>query len=680
MITAPSCGSGPATHSNPLLVKWWSTPYGIAPLDKIQPRDYMPAFEEAFMEQDKIIDKIVADTLELTFEGTILAFDNSDMWITDIFNIFSMVEASNSTPEMSRVSSELMPRLSAQQDKVLQNQELFAKIKELYDSRYRMGLNDEQLRLCDKVYDKFVRAGALLDQESRQRLAQINAQVAELRVDFSQKLLAENSNFAMQLSRQQIDGLPSMFRDEAYREAQRRGIDNRWTITLQPSSMVPFMTYAKSRELREELLKAYINRGKNADQYDRRDIVKRTTELRLERAKLLGYNNHAEYVTSQQMAKTPDAAYKLLDTILHDSQELAKDDLRRMKRLFDKDNPDQEFEAWDWWYYAERVRDNTYSLKDEALRVFFSVEGVRNGAFMLANRLYGVTFRPIITPQYAENCSSYEVIDTNGRKLGLLHLDLYTRPTKGQGAWCGYLREQRYQNGVRIQPIVSISCNFAQPKDSKTKSLLSTKEVETLFHEFGHAMHFLFRKAKYRGLSEVEGDLVELPSQLMERWAFEPEMLRLYALHHANGAVISPSLINNLTRSRSFNQSFERLEVAASALLDLDLHTTQDFELFDVDIFELNSLRTNTKRGLISEIEPRYYLSYFSHLFTFDYASGYYFYQWAEALEAQIFEKFKSSGDLFNRSLALRLRSEILERGGAEDGDVLFRNFMEPNK
>ncbi len=679
MITAQSCGSGSATRNNPLLVKWWSTPYGIAPLDKILPKDYMPAFELAFKEQDKIIDKIIADSLELTFKGTIVAFDDSDIWITDIFNIFSMVEASNSTPQLSAVSAQLMPRLSAQQDKVLQNQELFAKIKELYDSRYRIGLNNEQLRLCDKVYDKFVRAGALLDQESRERMAQINKEVAELRVEFSQKLLAENSNYALHLARQQIDGLPSMFRDDAYREAQSRDIDNRWTITFQPSSMIPAMSYIKSREVREELFKAYISRGKNADQYDRRDIIKRTTELRLERAKLLGYNNHAEYVTSQQMAKTPDAAYKLIDSILQSSQELAQQDLRRMTRLFNKDNPDQEFEAWDWWYYAERVRDDSYSLKDETVRSFFSVEGVRNGTFMLANRLYGVTFRPIITPQYAENCSSYEVVDANGRKLGLLHLDLYTRPTKGQGAWCGYLREQRYQNGVRVQPIVSISCNFAQPKSgNKSKSLLSMKEVETLFHEFGHAMHFLFRKSQYRGLSEVEGDFVELPSQLMERWAFEPEFMRLYALHHSSGAVISPSLIRNITRSRDFNQSFERLEVAASAILDLDLHTAEDLELFDVDIFELNSLRT--QRGLMSEIEPRYHLPYFSHLFTFDYASGYYFYQWAEELESQIFETFKSSGDLFNRELALRLRSEILERGGAEDGEVLFRNFMEPNK
>ncbi len=673
MIASSSCSSDTVVRNNPLLAKWWSTPYGIAPLDKVEPQDYMPAFERAFEEQRDIIEKIATDTLELSFESTILAYDNSDVWITDIYNIFSMVEASASSEELAKVSAELMPRLSVQQDSVLFNEALFARIKGFYDIRHTAGLDAEQLRLTEKVYDKFVRAGALLDEGSRARMAQINSEIAELRVNYSQNLLSENNDYVLELTRNQLDGLPHIFRESALRQAQSRGLENRWLVTLHRSSIVPFLTYSENRELRREIYQAYVNRGKRGNKSDNRDIVKRTTELRLEKANLLGYDNYAKFVTSAQMAKSPERAYELLDSVWRSSLKQSLAEIGRMERQFEKDYKNEEMEAWDLWYYAENIRSREYSLKAETIKNYFPVDGVRNGVFMLANRLYGVTFRPIITPQYAEDCSSFEVIDINGKKLGLLHFDLYSRPEKGQGAWCGYLREQRYQNGVRVLPIVSISCNFAKPKES-AKSLLSMDEVETLFHESGHALHFLFGDSKYRGLSEVEGDFVELPSQIMERWAFEPEFLRLYALQYVTGDVIPENLIRSITRGSNFGKGFDRVEATAAALLDLDLHMLTDLELFDVDIFETTSLYT--KRGLLPQIEPRYHLTYFPHLFTFDYASGYYFYLWAEELERAIFERFKLSGDLFNREFATKFRREILERGGSEDGEVMYRNLM----
>ncbi|MFI3282248.1 MAG: M3 family metallopeptidase [Rikenellaceae bacterium] len=672
MITSSSCGSDSSTRNNPLLTKEWDTPYNIAPLDKIIAADYMPALEVAIIEQNRIIAEIVSDSTELTFESVIVALDNSDIMISDIFNIFSMIEASNTSPKLAKVNGEMMPKLAMQQDFVLFNEELFAKVKGVWDIRHDLKLDPLQLRLTEKIYDKFVRGGALLDETPKARLAVINEDIAELRVKFSQNLLAETNDFVLELKRAQLDGLPNAVRDIAQQEGQRRGLDQTWVITLKQSSFVPFMTYSKKRELREQLYKAYINRGKQSNKYDNREIIEQVTKLRLEKARILGFENYAEYVTSTQMAGTPKAAYELLDEIWTPAIEMAKRDLEAMEEFFSKDHKEGEIEPWDWLYYSEVVREKEFALKSETLRNYFPVEGVRNGTFVLANRLYGLTFRPIITPQYGENCVSYEVIDVNGAALGLLHMDLYARPTKGQGAWCGFIREQRYEDGERVMPIVSISTNFSLPKEGG-KTLLSMEEVETLFHEFGHALHFLFQDVKYRGLSEVEGDFVELPSQIMENWALEPEVLKLYAFHHSTGDVIPNNVLKNYTLSKLHNQGYAILEVAASALLDLDLHTLTDLEFFDVDIFRRGSL--NGGRGLIEQIEPRYNLPYFSHLFTFDYASGYYFYLWAEVLDKDIYERFKLSGDLFNRTLANKFRSEILERGGGEDGMVMFRNF-----
>lgn len=679
MTTTSSCGSATSSRNNPLLTTHMETPYGMVPLDKIEAQDYMPALELAFEEQNRIIEGIVAETTALDFESVILALDNSDIKITDIFNIFTMIEASNSTPQLAEVNSIMTPRLAAQSDKVLLNQQLFDKVKALYDIRHNLELDHDQLRLTEKIYDKFVRNGANLKELSRQRLAIINETIAELRVKFSQNLMAENNNFFLTLDRDNLDGLPASAREVMAVAAKEKGLENRWVVGLQPSTMIPFLTHSKERALREEIFKAYINRGRNGNEYDNREIVSQVTKLRLEKAKILGYNNFAELVTSEQMASNPNAAYELLEEIWSPALELAGKELTKMQKLLHLDHKKATFEAWDWWYYAEKIRERDFLLPEDDVKVYFSVEGVRSGAFMLANRLYGITFRPIITPQYESNCVSYEAIDEDGSTLGLLHFDLYTRPTKGQGAWCGFIREQRYEDGQRLEPIVSISCNFALPPKGD-RTMLSMDEVETLFHEFGHALHFLFQDVKYRGLSEVEGDFVELPSQIMENWAFEPQLLKNYALNHRSGTVIPDKMIENIANSKLFNQGFLTTEIAAASLLDLDLHTLTNLNEFDVESFEKEAL--TQKRGLISQIEPRYHLTYFSHLFTFEYASGYYFYLWAEVLDKDAFEAFKLSGDIFNKNLAGKFRREILERGGSEDGAVMYRNFRgaEPSR
>ena len=397
--------------------------------------------------------------------------------------------------------------------------------------------------------------------------------------------------------------------------------------------------------------------------------------LRTEKAKLLGYKSYAEYVVSDQMAGSPQAVYTLLDEVWNPALDRAKEELAEMTEHFKKDYPaeDAKFESWDWWYYAEKVRQQKYSLNEENIRQYFSLDNTRQGIFNLANRLFGITFRPVNVPIYHKEVSAYEVLDKDNSHLGILYFDFHPRAGKGQGAWCGYYREQRYEaDGTRTAPVVSIVCNFTRPTAS-APSLLTLDEVTTLFHEFGHALHFLFTDVRYNGLIGVEGDFVELPSQIMENWALTPEMLRTYATHYRTGEVIKDQYISRIENSSLFNQGFNTTELIAAALSDMDIHSTKEYSTIDVDGFEYNALYE--KRGMLREIEPRYRYTYFAHIFSGGYSAGYYFYIWAEVLDKDAFEAFRETGDLFDRRTAEALRSEILSKGGSEAGMTLYKNF-----
>ena len=552
-------------------------------------------------------------------------------------------------------------------------------MKAVYDRRGALELDAEQSRLLEKTYRDFVRAGALLDAEQKARLKAINGELSLAAVKFGQNILAENGNYALVLESADLDGIPSNVRDQAREKAEATGKKGKYVFTLHKPSLIPFLTYSQKRELREEIYKAYLNRCNNGDEYDNKQLINDFIRLRTEKAHLLGYPSYADYVVADEMAGTTDAVYKLLNEIWTPALERAKGELAEMEELFRKDYPDGEFASWDWWYYAEKVRKQKYQLEEELLRPYFSLENVQSGIFFLANRLYGITFRPIVVPLYHPDAIAYEVLDADESHLGVLYFDYFPRDGKSQGAWCGNYVEQTYEDGKRVAPVVSIVCNFTRPT-SNAPALLTLDETETLFHEFGHALHFLFHDVKYRGLTEVEGDFVELPSQLMENWAFDPEVLKQYAVHYRSNEVIPEYLVAKLRRSELFNQGFMTTELIAASLSDMDIHSITEYEPFDPMEFERKAL--TEKRGLIPQIEPRYRYPYFSHIFDGGYSAGYYFYTWAEVLDKDVFEAFRESGDLFNKRIADDFRRKILARGGSEDGMTMYRDFRgkDPDK
>ncbi len=680
-MTLASCGGGGKIEKNPFFAEW-DTPYGVPPFDQIEARHYKPAFERAFSLHNEEIAAIVENSEEPSFENTVEAYDRSGIMLSDVMNVFSMLCAADTSEQMQKIEADIMPRLSAHYDGILLNDALFGRIKPLYDRRASLDLDDEQMRLLEKVYNDFVRSGALLDEEDKDRLMEINGELSLLSVRFGNNILAENNNFVLEIDSKQASALPSSLRDAARQKAVELGMgDDSYAITLHAPSIFPFLTSSPDRELREKAFKGYINRCNNGDKFDNKQNINDIIRLRIEKANLLGYKSYADYVISDQMAGSPEAVYALLDEIWTPANERAKQALEQMQELFRRDvrEDDARFEAWDWWYYAEKIRRQEYSLNEEMLRPYFVLDNVRQGAFLLANRLYGITFRPVVLPHYNSECSAYEVLDADESHLGVLYFDFFPRDGKGQGAWCGYFREPRYEEGKRLAPHVSIVCNFSRPTDS-TPSLLTVDEVQTLFHEFGHALHFLFTDVKYRRLASVEGDFVELPSQIMENWAFEPELLRNYAVHYRTDNVISDSYIDRIRRSALFNQGFMTTELIAASLTDLDIHSLEKYEQLDVDGFEYNALYE--KRKMLTQIEPRYHYNYFAHIFSGGYSSGYYFYTWAAVLDKDAFEAFSASGDVFNRKIAAAFRREVLARGGAEDGMTLYRNFRgaEPDK
>lgn len=660
----------------------WTTPYGVPPFDRIKTYHYKPAFDKALSLHNEEIEAIVANSEEPTFENTVAAMDRSGRMLSDVSNVFGMICAAETNEELQALEEQIMPLLAAHSDAILMNDKLFERVKTVYDSRKSRDLDCDQIRLTEKIYDDFVRSGALLGAEQKVRLKEVNEELSTLSVRFGSNILAENNNYVLYQTDKDIAALPTPIRDAAKEKAAELGQDGKYAFTLHKPSMIPFLTYSPNRQAREEIYKAYINRCNNNDKFDNKQIINDMIRLRCEKAQLLGYNNYAEYVISDQMAATPKAVYKLLDQVWAPALERAKEELAEMERLFKNDYTDEEykFESWDWWYYSNKVRQQKYALNEEVIRAYFSLDNTRQGIFNLANRLFGITFRPVSVPVYHNEVSAYEVLDSDESHLGILYFDFHPRAGKGQGAWCGYYREQRYEaDGTRTAPVVGIVCNFTRPSAS-TPSLLTLDEVTTLFHEFGHALHFLFTDVKYNGLIGVEGDFVELPSQIMENWALTPEMLKTYATHYRTGEVIRDQFISRIENSSLFNQGFNTTELIASALSDLDIHSTEKYSAIDVDGYEYNALYE--KRGMLPQIEPRYHYTYFAHIFSGGYSAGYYFYIWAEVLDKDAFAAFCQTGDMFDRKTAQSFRDNILSKGGSRDGMTLYKAFRgaEPDK
>ncbi len=652
---------------------------GVPKFDEIKTEHFKPAFEAAMEMHRNEINAIVTCVDEPSFENTVVALDRAGIKLGEISLIFGMLSSSDLDDAMQAVQNEMMPRLEEHYNAIMLNDRLFARVKSVYDKRNTLSLDAVDMRLLEKTYNDFVRSGALLQGAEKERLKAINAELTTLTIRFGNNLLAENGNFEMLLNDSQVSELPDGVRNQAKEAATAAGKSG-YLFTLDKPSMIPFLTYSSNRDLRRQIYNGYLMRCNNDNEYDNKAIIKDMVRLRIEKAHLLGFKSYAHYVTDDQMAGTPEAVYTLLEEIYEPALASAKEELAAMNELFAKDHPGEKFEKSDWWYYAEKVRKQKYQLDEEAIRSYLSLDNVRRGMFYLANRLYGITFRPITVPRYHAECSVYEVLDKDNSHIGILYIDPYPRKSKSGGAWCGNFTEQLYIDGVRKAPVVGIVCNFTPPVGD-TPSLLTFDEAETMFHEFGHALHFLFADVKYRGLTEVEGDFVELPSQIMENWAFEPEIMRNYATHYKTGEVIPDNLISRIQKAALFNQGFTTLELTAAALIDMDIHSLETFPVnFDVEAFEKYNLAT--RRGLIPEIEPRYRYTYFAHIFNGGYSAGYYFYLWAEVLDKDAFAAFKERRDVCDPQLASVFRYELLAQGGQKPGMEMYRTFRgaEPNK
>ena len=663
--------------SNPLLEEW-TTEFGVPPFDKIKTKHFEPAFEEAMRIHNEEIAAIVDSNEEATFDNVILALDNAGIKLMEINLIFGMLSSSDLDAEMQEVQNKIIPRVEEHYNSIMLNEGLFNKVKAVYDNRKKMNLDELQMRLVDKTYNDFVRSGALLEGEAKERLMKINAELSELSIRFGNNLLAENGNFKLVLTEEQVADLPEGVRNQAKESAKAAGEEG-YLFTLDKPSMLPFLTYSKNRDLRRQLYDGYLMRCNNDNEYDNKQLAEDMARLRVEKAHLLGFKSYSHYVTDAQMAGTPEAVYGLLEEIFTPALESAKAELEEMKKIFNEDHPGETFEKSDWWYYAEQVRQKKYKLDEEAIRQYLSLDNVRDGMFYLANRLYGVTFRPIAAPRYHKECSVYQVLDHDQSHVGVLYIDPYPRKSKSGGAWCGNFTEQRYVDGQRKAPVLGIVCNFTPPVGD-TPSLLSFDEAETMFHEFGHALHFLFADVRYRGLSEVEGDFVELPSQIMENWAFEPEIMKEYATHYKSGEVIPDKHIAKIQNASLFNQGFTTTELAAAALIDMDIHSLESYTDMNINDYEQYNLAI--RRGLIPEIAPRYRYTYFSHIFNGGYSSGYYFYLWAEVLDKDAFAAFKECRDICDKDLAHSFRYDLLAQGGQRPGMDLYRKFRgaDPDK
>ena len=673
-----SCSNATISEeANPLLEEW-TTEFGVPPFDKIRTEHFEPAYIEAMKMHNDEIAAIVNSEEEPTFENTIVALDNAGITLSQINLIFGMLSSSDLDAEMQEVQNKIIPRVEEHFNTIMLNEGLFDRVKVVYDKRASLNLDEVQMRLVEKTYNKFVRSGALLEGEAKERLMQINAELSELSIRFGNNLLTENGSFQLILNEKQVADLPEGVRNQARESAKAAGVEG-YLFTLDKPSMLPFLTYSKDRDLRRELYNGYLMRCNNDNEYDNKQLAEDMARLRVEKAHLLGFKSYSHYVTDDQMAGTPEAVYELLEEIFEPAVESAKRELEEMKELFAKDHPDEIFEKSDWWYYAEQVRQQKYQLDEEAIRQYLSLDNVRDGMFYLANRLYGVTFRPITAPRYHKECTVYQVLDHDQSHVGVLYIDPYPRKSKSGGAWCGNFTEQRYVDGVRKAPVLGIVCNFTPPVGD-TPSLLSFDEAETMFHEFGHALHFLFADVRYRGLTDVEGDFVELPSQIMENWAFEPEIMKEYATHYKSGEVIPDKHIAKIQNASLFNQGFTTTELAAAALIDMDIHSLESYTDMNINDYEQYNLAI--RRGLIPEIAPRYRYTYFSHIFNGGYSSGYYFYLWAEVLDKDAFAAFKECRDICDKDLAHSFRYDLLAQGGQHPGMEMYRKFRgaDPDK
>jgi peptidyl-dipeptidase Dcp len=652
----------------------YDTPYGAVPFDKISIEHYMPAFVEGMNRQKLEIDAIAGNPEAPTFENTIAAMDYSGELLNKVSSVFFGLISSHTSDEMQAIAQDLSPLLSEHSDNIRLNAPLFKRIESLYNNRDSLNLNTEQLRLLEKYYKNFVRSGAALDESRQERLREINKEEALLTLQYSDNVLKETNDYRLVIDKEEdLSGLPQTVVEAATEAAAGAGLEGKWVFTLHNPSRLPFLQYADNRELREKILKAYYMRGDNNNEADNKEIVRKLVNLRVEKAQLLGYNTFAEYVLEETMAKNPKNVYDFLNSIWPRALRQAKKEVTELQKLIDREGGKFKLQAWDWWYYAEKLRKEKYQLDEEELKPYFELQNVRQGLFTVCNKLFGINLTPVNNvPVYHPDVEVFEVTDADGSYLGLFYSDYFPRESKRGGAWMSNFREQYVKNEQNVRPHIYNVGNFTKPSGN-TPSLLSLDEVETMFHEFGHTLHGMLSQCSYPSLNgtNVTRDFVELPSQIMENWCTHPEVLKMYARHYKTGEPMPEELIEKIQRAATFNQGFITTELMSAAYLDMYWHDLSEQKDYDVNQFETDCL---SRIGLIPEIVVRYRSTYFNHIFNNNYHAGYYSYLWAEVLDADAFQAFVENG-LFDQKTATAFRQNILERGGTDEPMTLYRKF-----
>lgn len=659
--------------ANPLLAAY-DTPFNVPPFDKIKDEHFRPAYDEALKQHNVEIDSIVNNSEAPSFENTIVALEEAGSLLNNISRVFFNMNSANTNDTIQAIAKDLAPVLSAHSDNIRLNAQLFERVKAVYEQRAALSLDAEDSKLLEETYKSFVRAGANLSDEDKEKLKKINAELSVLTTQFGQNLLAETNAYELVVDNEaDLAGLPEALKATAADVAKAKGHEGKWVFTLQNPSLMPFLQYAENRELRRQMWDAYQMRGNNGNANDNKETLLKTANLRLEKAKLLGYPSHAAYVLEEAMALNPNNVYDLLNKLWTPALAKAKIEAADIQKEIDAEGGDFSVQPYDWRYYAEKIRVKRFALNEEEIKPYFSLASVREGAFDVANKLWGLTFVALNNiPVYHEEVEVYEVKDKDGSHLGLLYADFFPRESKRGGAWMTSFRSQSTKDGERVAPIISIVCNFTKPVGDQP-ALLTFDEASTLFHEFGHALHGLLSNVKYQSLAgtAVSRDFVELPSQIMENWASDPEVLKSYAKHYETGEAIPDSLITKMENAGTFDQGFATTEYLAASLLDLDYHAATSPISGDVNAFEKSAM---DKAGLIEAIIPRYRSTYFQHIFSGGYSAGYYAYIWAEVLDSDAFAAFKEKG-LFDQATAEAFRTHILEKGGTGNAAEMYRAF-----
>lgn len=663
-----------------ILLQKFTTPFDTVPFDKISPHDFLPALKESIAVAKKRIEDIKNNKETESFKNVVEALESSSPELELISGVFFNLHSAETNDDIQKYAKEISPLLTEFSNDVSMDLVLFNKIKKVWDNKEKFNLNPEQMMLLEKNYKSFVRNGALLNDEDKNKLREISKELSTLGLHFGDNVLKETNEYMLVIEKKDdLAGLPEDVVEAAALTAKEKGQEGKWVFTLQYPSVVPFLTHAKNRELRKQLFMANSTKGFHGDATDNKDIVKKIAQLRYQKAKLLGYESHAHFVLEERMASNPKTVTTFIENIVNHATPAAMKETEELKEYAKKVDGLTDYAKWDNMFYAEKLKNEKFQINDEMLRPYFKLEKVIDGVFQVANKLYGLTFKiRNDIPVYHQDVKTYEVLDEKNNHVAVFYADFHPRAGKRNGAWMTSFRGQKIENGVNVRPHIAIVCNFTKPTPTKP-SLLGFDEVTTLFHEFGHALHGMLANTQYESLSgtNVYWDFVELPSQIMENWAYEKECLDLFAEHYETGEKIPTDLIKKIKDSSSFLEGRATLRQLSFASVDMGWHSTDPSSINDIEKFETD---ITARMDFLPNVKGTSISTAFSHIFAGGYSAGYYSYKWAEVLDADAFELFKQKG-IFNREVANKFKDNVLSRGGSVHPMNLYVAFrgQEPN-